>query len=78
VCVSNVQHVTGGKTGYNWSFIGFYQLLNIYEKTATGNCTDPKCGQLQLEKIILWISPVQSYTGSANTSWWCVCNNIFT
>ena len=30
--------------------ISLSQSLNIYKNVATGNCTNPKCGQLQLEK----------------------------
>jgi hypothetical protein len=50
MCVSKVQHVTGGQTSCNRSLISFYRFLNIYKNTVTGNCTDPKCGQLQLKK----------------------------
>ncbi|KIJ96137.1 hypothetical protein K443DRAFT_74042, partial [Laccaria amethystina LaAM-08-1] len=58
LCVSKVQHVTGQKTGCN-QFKLVFSVFKYLQNMATGNCNWKKTG--------LWFSPVQSYTGPANT-----------
>ena len=49
--------------------ISLFQSLNIYKNVATGNCTNPKCGQLQLEKTRLWFNSVWSYPYFSPINW---------
>ncbi|EDR09810.1 uncharacterized protein LACBIDRAFT_325629 [Laccaria bicolor S238N-H82] len=67
MCTSKVQYVMRRKTGCNRSkpvFFGFYIFTKTWQ-LATGLITN--VGNWQLEKTRLWFSPVQSYTGPANT-----------
>ncbi|EDR12673.1 uncharacterized protein LACBIDRAFT_323311 [Laccaria bicolor S238N-H82] len=69
MCTSKVQYVMRRKTGCNRSkpvFFGFYIFTKTWQ-LATGLITN--VGNWQLEKTGLWFSPVQSYTGPANTKW---------